>query len=209
MEAQVTKRFDHLWKEALECHARLSMKCQSATNYLRQARKEAFRFTVYVMTMRRDFTNEFLDHVSSLKDAAGRHMTVDDWLDDHYAALVAIGETQRDIERAINEGVTEKQYVVEGRLWRAKNEETKLLDAERTVAGMRPPPPTMSEHERLHYVQQQLEEARRTVGEQGKLIRTLRQEVERVNGVLASLERRIQRSLGKKGNEPAPELATV
>lgn len=209
METQVEKRFDHLWKEALESHARLSMKCQSATNFLRQARKEAFRFTLYVMTMRREFPNDFLDQVSSLKDEAGKHMTVDQWLDDKYAALTAIGETQRDIERAINEGVTEKQYVIEGRLWKAKKEETRLLDAERAVVGMRPPPSTMTEHERLHYVQQQLDEARRTVVEQGKLIRLLRQEVERVKGVLASLERRIKRSLSNENEQAKAEPAAA
>lgn len=199
MQTQEVKRFDHVWAETLEVQERMKSKCSSAGVFLRQAREAAYRFTKNVMLLTQHYHNEFMDHVASLKDpVSGRHMTIDQWLDDQYMPLLAIGETQRDIQKAIEEGMTEKQYVHLGMRWNAAKKDRDMEQKVRSSVSAPPPSSTLSVPEQLHRALQQIAELKQLVTELSRENRKLKDDHRRMTTSLESLERRIQRVLSAK-----------
>ncbi len=108
------ERFDHLWNRMLGDHTAMVSHYNGTRNSMRLFRKSAYRFAVgllYILTHHHD---EFVKFAKSNGD------DIDAWFSEHFAPIEDMGDHRQRLLRAIEDGMTENQYVNEGPAWLAK-----------------------------------------------------------------------------------------
>jgi len=102
-------RFDHLMKEVLEHHALMVRHANGLNQVLKNFRTAAYRFAKALIEIRTNHFNEFLTIVTS------HQLTIDQWMDDKFAVLEQnFHEDRRNILKAIEDGISEEDYVRDG-----------------------------------------------------------------------------------------------
>lgn len=189
------ERFDSYWKAALEASSLLKDRWHHAQQMLHECRRNAYRMTKAIMVIREKFMAEFIEQVHSIKTETGARMTVELWLDQQFAVIESMGDSQRDIEAGIAKGMTEKDYLNLGRDWHIKAGKSELVKREREAIGTAPPPVTMPAEERAAYAIRCWDEAKRIIAEQGRSLRILEAENDRLRKLVESMKRRLDRAL--------------
>ena len=109
-------RIDKQLRNMLTHHQNMLRHLNGAKRAWRLFRRSAYRFAVQVMELQEKTHNEFLEFV------AGTNMSMQQWLDEHFAIIEQSpnGESRTELFAAIREGMTEREYVDKGMLWNAK-----------------------------------------------------------------------------------------
>ncbi len=108
------ERFDHLWNRMLGDHTAMVGHYNGTRNSMRLFRKSAYRFAVGLLYIQKHHHDEFV------KFARSNGADIDVWLNDHFAPIEDMGDHRLRLLRAIEDGMTEKQYVADGPAWLAK-----------------------------------------------------------------------------------------
>ncbi len=108
-------RFDHLLKRAFDSHTTMVGGANNIRKMTRTYRRAAYRFAASVLLIEKHWHNEFLAHLASEKTS------VDDWFESHFEVIEQMGDDRRNLWKAIEDGMTEAQYVDQGSLWLIKN----------------------------------------------------------------------------------------
>lgn len=104
-------RFDHLWRDALKWHSYMVKHSNGMMTAVRLFRRAAYRFAQTVILMQEHCHNEFVQFAAN----TGFDVTV--WMDEHFGPIEDLGDDRRTLMANIKAGMTEKQYIEQGRLW--------------------------------------------------------------------------------------------
>lgn len=100
-------RFDHMWHSAIAHHAAMVKHYNGMRNAVQRFRKAAYAFACDVLAIQKEHHNEFLAVVPD----------VDAWMDEHFDPIEQMGDDRRVLLKNIQDGMTERQYVKDFRLW--------------------------------------------------------------------------------------------
>lgn len=141
-----TKRFDHLVRNMLTAHAAVVRHYNSIRTSIPLFRRAAYRFAARLLEIQKKHHNEFLDYVRT------HGVDVDTWTNQHFDPIEQLGDDRRNLLRCIEEGMTEKDYIRDFKLWgpkkrRAERQPVAHVDGEAAKAATT----DMSDVERAEY----------------------------------------------------------
>jgi len=192
-----TKRFDPLWRKALEAYAEVTRHARLTAQHAHGFRRHTYRFAVAVLEMQKHYQNQFVDLIKS------EGKTVSQWMDDHFAIIEEMGDTRGRILSAIEAGVTEQEYVGEDHvvIARKRVKASKLVPKDDGVIPQVSSEP-MTPEERVKYllklhdsmvskyqgVRHELRITRQELAQAQKRMRKLERTINRLKKDLESLE---------------------
>ena len=111
MSTSPPKKFDHLWHDAIEvAYAEVQRHGRLAVGHFKELRRNVYRFAAGIAQLQKHWQREMIEMIKS----EGR--TVQQWMDEHFEIIEAMGETRERIYAAIEAGTTEREYVEQGEL---------------------------------------------------------------------------------------------
>lgn len=185
------KRFDHLISEANRQHSLMVKHSNGLTNLVRLLRRSAYRFAVAVLEIQKNCHNEFLDYCRS------RGVSIDDWMEEHFGPVEAMGDHRRKLFDNIEQGMTEKEYVDQFTIWGVRQRQTAATGNRRAKADLDAAPPVAATPaEREAFMVAQMEAAKSETRELRRELREARADIarlitenERLNAAIKRMEK--------------------
>lgn len=177
MNTQEVPKFDHLWHDATVAFGELTKYRRRLALTVQKVRRHTYRFTRDVKLMNEHYHSELLALITS------EQTTIQAWMDDHFAMIEQMGDTRERIFMAIDNGVTEAEYVEEGEIMLCRKR-VKVAAPTTEVAEPPAPKPTATPEEKLAHEKAASESLRSTN-------QTLRRELSQTRRDLAIAMRRI------------------
>jgi len=146
MNTQEVPRFDHLWRDAIKWHAVMVKHANGIQTAVRLFRRAAYRFAVAVLLIQKHCHNEFVQF------AVNSGFDLNAWLDDHIDAIEQLGDDRRTLMASIEQGMTEKEYLAQGRLWIVRKQIKNPSKIARVDIESKPATEQMTSDEKLDYL---------------------------------------------------------
>lgn len=146
------KRFDQKIQRQLDDSPLLFRHATKGAKEVKLARSTAYRMAKNYSDMQLSDHNELLQFVTSIKKYAKSKDPIGDWLQDDFASLAMIGEDVHGLLKAIDQGMTLRQYLAETPalfLNDQKRSRAKAVASESVFRG--PIPERASVEDRLRY----------------------------------------------------------
>lgn len=185
-------RFDHVMKAMNQAYTNLLKNQGKLADLNGMCRRDAYRVAKSLEMVQVQFHNQFLDIV------AGEQTTIAEWIDRRFQPIEQMGEDRKNLIQAIRDGMTEREYVEQGSMWRIRRDAPKLVARERVLVTMSEPPADTNVYEQVKYLGEQNKALKMTTGDLRRALEAalkennlLRKKVGRLEGMLRKFELKI------------------
>lgn len=140
------ERFDHVFRRLLQAGDGLIAGSNSIREHLIRFRRHAYRFASALSELQTEYHAELVAQVKSTG------MKLDEWLDQYFNPIEQMGDNRKRLLEAVREGMTEEEYIKQGRIWRIRKKIACPTEAAVPPEAAREPLTRMSPEERLTYL---------------------------------------------------------